>query len=270
MMGADQHQSVTPGRHRLERTEGLCHRPGEAMAAASSAHSVTGLRRYAQAAGISIMLLGCVVLTGWAFDAPALRSAIPGLKSMNPGSALAFLLAGTSVWAQSSSRQSPRLRTVALACASAVLLIGLLRLTGYVIGWDGGPDQVLFHDRLELEAVRVGQANRMAPNTAAGFTLVGLALLLLDVRPRRGIPPAQLLALAAAVIALLALIGYAYSTLSLIGVRQFIPMALNTAVAFALLSAAILCARPDRGLMAVVTSESPGGGRAVPHGSGEG
>ena len=62
-----------------------------------------------------------------------------------------------------------------------------------------------------------------------------------------GVRPAQLLALAGGLIALLALIGYAYSATSLIGVRQFIPMALNTAIAFAILSVGILHARPDRG-----------------------
>ena len=36
-------------------------------------------------------------------------------------------------------------------------------------------------------------------------------------------------------------------------------MALNTAVACALLSVGILCARPDRGLMTAITSESSGG-----------
>src|SRR5262249_7358355 len=101
--------------------------------------------------------------------------------------------------------------------------------------------------------------NRMAPNTAAGLFLAGLALLLLDAPSRRGVWLAQSLALAAGVIALLALIGYAYSALPLAGVEQFIPMALNTAVALALISGGILCARPDRGLMAVVSSPGAGG-----------
>ena len=64
---------------------------------------------------------------------------------------------------------------------------------------------------------------------------------------RRGLRPAQFLALAAGLIALLALIGYAYSATALMGVKQFIPMALNTAIAFAILSVGILCARPIAG-----------------------
>ena len=131
---------------------------------------------------------------------------------------------------------------------------------GYLAGWDGGPTSCCSARQLEREAVRAGQPNRMSPNTAAAFVLVGLALMLLDARTRRrGVRPAQLLALAAGLIALLALIGYAYSAASLIGVKQFIPMALNTAIAFAILSVGILCARPDRGVMAVVSSSGAGG-----------
>ena len=144
-----------------------------------------------------------------------------------------------------------------------MLLIGLARVGGYLAGWDGGPDQLLFRAALDREAARAGLPNRMSPNTAAAFVLVGLALMLLDARTRRrGIRPAQFLALAAGLIALLALIGYAYSATSLIGVKQFIPMALNTAIAFAILSVGILCARPDRGVMRVVSSDGAGGAMA--------
>ncbi len=223
--------------------------------------NLIGFRFLARGAGAAVFLIGGVVLAGWAFDLAVLKSLIPGLTAMNPGgTALAFLLAGVSLWAQASSGGSPRRRAVGIGCAAGVLLIGLVRVAGYLAGVDGGPDQWLFRAALGREAVRAGLPNRMSPNTAAAFVLVGLALTLLDARTtRRGARPAQLLALAAGLIALLALIGYAYSAASLIGVKQFIPMALNTAIAFAILSLGILCARPDRGVMAVVSSTGAGG-----------
>src|SRR5262249_47299241 len=48
----------------------------------------------------------------------------------------------------------------------------------------------------------------------------------------------------------------------LYGIGPFIPMALNTAVAFLLLGLGILCARPDQGLMACITSAEAGGAMA--------
>ncbi|MEJ7638468.1 MAG: hypothetical protein WKF75_10970 [Singulisphaera sp.] len=223
--------------------------------------NLTGFRSLARAAGAAVILIGGLVLAGWAFDLAVLKSLSPGLTAMNPGgTALAFVLAGVSLWAQASAGATPRRRAVGIACAAGVLLIGLARLGGYLSGWDGGPDQLLFRAALEREAVRVGLTNRMAPNVAAAFVLVGLALTLLDVRTRRrGVRPAQLLALAAGLIALLALIGYVYSATSLMGVKRFNPMALNTAIALAILTVGILCARPDRGVMRSSAATAPAG-----------
>ena len=99
----------------------------------------------------------------------------------------------------------------------------------------GGRTSCCSATKLAREAVRAGLPNRMAPNTAAALLLVGLALLLLDARSRRR----GVLAGPArgpgdrGLIALLAIIGYAYSAPALVGIEQFIPMALNTAVALA-------------------------------------
>src|SRR5262249_28026590 len=107
---------------------------------------VTGFRFLTHAAGAAVILIGCLVLTGWAFDVARLKSLMPGLTAMNPGgTALAFMLAGVSLWVQVSAGATPRRRAVGIACGACVLLIGLARVGGYLAGWDGGPDQLLFH-----------------------------------------------------------------------------------------------------------------------------
>ncbi len=135
-----------------------------------------------------------------------------------------------------------------------VLLAGV-RLLEYGFGWDFGPDRWLFRQRLEA----YDTPNRMAPNTAICFLLSGLALLLMDVKLRQAFRAGEIFALVSALISLLAIIGYSYSAVTLIGITSFIPMALNTAVAFALLSAGILCARPTQGLMATMSGDGAGG-----------
>ena len=110
--------------------------------------NLTGSWSLARAAGAAVILIGGLVLAGWAFDVAVLKSLIPGLTAMNPGgTALAFLLAGVSLWAQASAVTTPRRRAVGIACAAGVLLIGLARVGGYLAGWDGGPDQLLFRER---------------------------------------------------------------------------------------------------------------------------
>jgi len=205
------------------------------------------------------MLIGTIVLAGWALGIEAAKSGIPGAVAMNPGgTALAVLSAGASLWIQARTAGS-RFRVLGVACAVVVVLLGLLRLGGYVFAWDGGPDQWLFREKLDLEGLRTGQPNRMAPNTAAASVLLGLALLLLNGKSRRGVLAAQFLALITALLVLLTIVGYAYSVLALARFEQFIPMALNTALALGVLSVGILCASPDQGVMRVVKSAGAGG-----------
>jgi PAS domain S-box-containing protein len=221
--------------------------------------TIDGFRFLARTAGAATLLIGGVVLAGWALEFEAAKSLFPGMVAMNPGgTALATLLAGASLLIQAMPA-SRRLRAVGMACAGLVVLLALLRLGGYWFVWDRGPDQWLFRERLDLEVLRTGQPNRMAPNTAAALVLVGLALLLLEIKSRASVLTAQFLALTTALLALLTIVGYAYSALALARIERFIPMALNTAAALGLLSVGILCASPESGVMGVVKSPGAGG-----------
>lgn len=207
-------------------------------------------------ASISVIAVSCLVLVGWTLNIESLKSVVPGMVAMNPGgTAVAFLLCGAALWILQSKDPRPPGQHIATACAAGVTLIAVTRLVSYFFQWDFGPDRWLFSAALEAYKI----PNRMAPNTAFSFFLTGLALLSLDTKAWGKYRPAELLALATAFVALLAIVGYAYSALSLTGVKSFIPMALNTAVAFALLSVGILCARPNEGLMAIVSSSGGGG-----------
>src|SRR5207237_5503446 len=132
---------------------------------------LAGFGRFAQAAAGAVVLIGVLVLVGWALDVEGPRSVAPGLTAMNPGgTALAFALAGVSLWVQAPAAGA-RFRPLGRACAAGVVLLALARLAGYLFDWDGGPDQFLFRAQLQLEAARTGFANRMAPNTPAAFLL---------------------------------------------------------------------------------------------------
>src|SRR5690606_16164891 len=160
---------------------------------------------------------------GWALGIEPLKTVFPGMVAMNPGgTAVGFLFGGTALWLMLDG-SSPRQRRIGLAFALGIVLLAAIRLLGYRLGWDNGPDRWLFRQGLEAYET----PNRMAPNTAFCFLLCGLALALLDVNIRR-IRPAEFLALGSALVALLAMIGYSYSAVNLIGIQSFIPMALNT------------------------------------------
>lgn len=210
--------------------------------------------------------VGGLVLVGWAFDIDFLRRIVPGLVTMNPATAVAFMLAALSLWllrdapvaeANPVDEANSTRRRPGRVCALVVTGIGLLKLIEVLCGWQIGVDRLLFSDKLAAGGV-AGFPSRMAPNTALNFCLTGGALLL-DWETRRGLRPAQFLSLTSGMLVLFAIVGYAYGTAALFVVGSFIPMALHTAITFAVLLLGILYARPEWGLMAVVTSESIGG-----------
>jgi hypothetical protein len=56
------------------------------------------LRTFCQASAIVAVLVGCLVLLGWAFHIAALMSVFPGLVTMKVNTALGLILSGFSFW----------------------------------------------------------------------------------------------------------------------------------------------------------------------------
>ncbi len=210
------------------------------------------LESVSQAASAIAILVGCLALVGWTFDVETLKRVFPGLTAMNPTTAVAFILAGASLRLLRDEHADQKRRRIAQGCAFAVALVGLLKLIEVMLGWEVGIDRLLFREKL---AVGSQLPNRMSPNTALNFLLIGSALLLLDRQTRRGLWPAQFFTLAAAFASSLPLIGYAYGIEAFYGTASYIPMSLHAALTFVLLVVGLLCARSDRGLMAVVASD---------------
>ena len=127
---------------------------------------------------LALVLLGVVVLSGWAFDVQALRNLYPGFPSMKANTALCFVLVGVALalapWAAS------RAAGLSQGCAALAFAIGLATLTEYATGLDFGIDKILFSDPQANEPQhRVN--GRMSMATAVVFVVSGLALFLLSL-----------------------------------------------------------------------------------------
>lgn len=206
---------------------------------------MSSLRLLSRVTSAASIFVGCLVLAGWVLDITALKSVLPGFVTMKANTAVAFILAGVSLWILSTEHAGLRTRRIASACALIVALIGLLTLGEYLLGWDLGIDQLLIKE--ELGTVGTSAPGRMAPTTALNFFMIGLALVLLDTP--RGFRAAQLFVLMAGFIGLLNFIGYAYGVTLLYGLASYTRMAVHTAVTFVVVSVGLLFARPDRGLI---------------------
>ena len=223
------------------------------MSLSDSPRFARGLHRLARGCAAIAALLGCVALVGWLLNIPALRGVFPKAVPMNPLTALALLLLGVSLWLQTDATPSGVKRRVARTSAGLVALLGVAKLLSYLMGTPVHLDQLLFPAQV------AAANNQIAPNTAFNLFFLGAALALLDVKTHRGGRPSEWFALAASLVSLLALVGYAYGAQSLFGVGRLIPMALNTAVGCAVLCAGTLAARSDQGALAVVTANLAGG-----------
>lgn len=206
-------------------------------------------------AGCLSLAMGGLVLFGWTVDSPALKSLAPGFVTMMPNAALAFVLVGVSLLSTSIRRQTTSTTLIAIGSAAAATIIGLLTSLEYLLGWNLGVDQWLFYE--PLETVGPWIPGRMGANTAIGFILLGVALLLKINGAHDALSDGAVLG--AILLAFVAFLGYLYHEQFLYGVGPYTPMALHTALTLLVVGAGILALHSNRGLMAIVTSDQAGG-----------
>lgn len=208
-------------------------------------------RRWASQSGYLVIAVGCLALVGWRFEIALFRSVIPGFGSMNPMTALAFILSGAALRMSVLQTADRRIRLLGRVCGLAVGLLGFLRLCEYQFGWDLGVNVLLFKEQV----LAVSPAGRMAATTALNFLLLGLVFTFQDVEPERGRRFAEPFILLAMFLSMTAVIGFIYD-------NEFFyhsSMALNTALTFLLLCSGLLCARSDYGFMKILFSNGLGG-----------
>lgn len=211
---------------------------------------------FSKVSSLIIVLIGGLAFCGWIFGIQPLKSILPGLATMKANTAISFIIAGVGLWFGNTKKTEPIHVRIMQVCSGFVILLGLLTLGEYTFGLDFGIDQLIFKD---LQTSASSFPGRMSFATAINFTLLGMALLAIDTETRQKIRPAQFLALIAGTIAFIALVGYLFGVESLYSLGPYSSMALHTALGLALLSIGILCARPRRGLIKIVLTETVGG-----------
>ena len=221
--------------------------------------SLDRLETISATAALVVIAIGALVLAGWLFDLDVLKSVHPALVSMKANTAAGFVLSGISLWLAQTKRVDHRPgRYLAWGGAGLVAALGLLTLGEYALGWNWGIDQLLFHE--PSGTVQTVVPGRMAPNTAFEFAMIGLALLLLDVRTRRGYRPAQYLIALIGIVSSAALVGYLYDASILYSPSAgATAMSLPAALAGVSVFVGLLFARPGAGLAALVASENAAG-----------
>ena len=218
---------------------------------------VSRLKTLSEFIGIIIVIVGVLILIGWAFNISILKSPGPGFSAIKSNVGLAFIFIGFSLWLLQTNRINQNNKRIAQILALATALIGLLTLIEYLLGVNIGIDQMLFKEA--AGALNTSSPNRMAFSAALSLFIAGVALVLIDVKTIRDYRPSQILAIIGGLISLLALMGYSYGASELYHISQYTAISLYAALTLALLFFGIIFARPDTGIMTIMTSKSIAG-----------
>jgi hypothetical protein len=212
--------------------------PAEAIA--RNQHSLIRARTLL---GIATLLGGTISFCGWAFDVPRLTDWFDIGVSIQPNTCVLILLAGIAlVLLQSGPRQL-------VAVLGAVIAAGgALTLSQYLLGIDLGFNHQLTFGR-EWGYATTMSPGRMGPPASSSFTLIGIAFLLLGLRPDAGSRARRLvpmLGIAVGVISMFSLIGHLFDAKPLYTLPWLTAIALQTALMLIALAAGLVMAVPDR------------------------
>ena len=222
-------------------------------------YSAKQLVRYRTISLVCVLIalaIGGAALLGWIFDIGFLKRIHPALVTMKANTAVCLILISVSLLLLRNPATAMWQRRMAQVFAVLVGLVGLLTLTQHIFGWDVGIDQLLFTESLE----EAGQSfpGRMGVAASIIFPSLSLAVLFVDSRSRRWFRISSIAVLVVVAATVLVFLYYFY------GIERdpfglYFTIALHTVIAFLSLCASILFMRPDRGLVAFLLGNSPGG-----------
>ncbi|MGJ4786791.1 sensor histidine kinase [Leptospira koniambonensis] len=203
-------------------------------------------------------IIGALVLLGWLLDIEILKRPRASMVAMNPMSAVSFVFIGIALYLNLNRSDSNPYRSIVRLIGLFVLLVGLTKLYSLISGFDLGMDKILFSDKIAKDIIK-GIPNRMAPNTAFDFVVLGSAVFLSSYRKEILSSISNYLCILVLLIGLFSIIGYVYQVQEFYGILSYIPMAIHTAISFIFCSFALLLINGHSGFMKVFMSKSSGG-----------
>ena len=215
-------------------------------------------RRIAALCSIGAVLLGAAGLAGWGLGLPFLTRIVAGYKAIAPSVAVSLIMLG-SVQLRMAAGVGRRERVVWAAVVGLIFLFGALEVIGLLVGADLNLEDAMTQCIARVSSVPF---QTMSPVAGAILFLVGAAMLALlvepisDQRSRRLGDAGGALGLAAAIIAVIFGLGYAYGAPLLYG-SPAIPISLMGCLGGLLLAlGAVAAAGPKRWPLGALVGDS--------------
>lgn len=220
--------------------------------AASTEEAQLCFRMMSRGLGLIVLGLGVAVLGGgWVLGFAACKSLTSGYAAMKPASAVAAGMIGFALWIEGGVTAAVRKRTILMLTAGWTVLLLLLALLSSV--FTVGPFLAMLNRGSNLFLTRgpIG----MAP--AFIFVTLSLSLIALNSGQRQAL--AQSAVLVCAAFCLFNGAGYLYGIKTADGMSLLAEMALPTTVALLVLCMGVTLSHSGEGIVAVVSSGTPGG-----------
>ena len=224
-----------------------------------SQYSPRQLSRYRLASiacALLTLAIGAAGLLGWTFHVELLKRIHPSLVAMKVNTAVCLILTPVSLLLLLNPLAPRWRRRLGHFFAAAVAAIGVATLSQYIFGWNLGIDQLLFHESVEAAGLSI--PGRMGIASTLNFFFLGVALLLFDAHSRRWFRLSNVSVLLVIAFTVLVFLNYFYGIERVGTISLYFTIALHTVVALLSICTAILFARPQRGLAAVMLGNSPG------------
>jgi hypothetical protein len=156
--------------------------------------------RLATGSAVFIIALGLTVLVGWFSHTPALVQLRPHLPPMTRNAAACFLLCGLALLVLALSGP----RWLAVVCAGIAGVLSVLTVVEILFHVNAGVDELLGTSYI---AVKLRYRGRMAPLTAAGFSLGSIGLLLAPRIPTHSVGTPRWLPISVAIAVITCTLG---------------------------------------------------------------
>lgn len=213
------------------------------------------ITKYASIQAFAVIMIAVCVLFAWLVSVAFIKQPIALWISMNPATAVAFILSGSSFLLFNTKIQSRTKHIIASTLAGCVCLIGILKVLELITGIELGLDSAMYSiTSYGKEAVGF---NFMSATAAACFILVGFSLFLLNMEVFPTPNLSHLLVFITALISLFSLLCSLYAIKA--EESSMAPLSVNTSLCFLFISISVLFIQADKGLFKAFTGKTSGG-----------
>lgn len=200
-----------------------------------------------------VISIGILVVIGWVFDFPLVKSIFPGQATMKFNTAIGFILIGFSFYLTVNEKYKFLTRLFSFL----VLGLGVATLYENIFQVGLGIDELVVRDT-ETSSNGIYYPGQPAPSTALCFILIGSAIGCLNSKKRLIALIAQYCFHFVTLISFITILGYILLIPPLYKLFFFNSMALHTALLFFLLSIGASIFHADIGIIALFSGQKNG------------